>query len=67
MVVHSPMHERFTHINNEFYQPGDAVQLNTCSGYEDPNCSYQWHLTNIDDHLSYLGVKMGIDGCSAIL
>lgn len=67
MVVHSPMHERFTHINNEFYQPEDAVELKTCSGYEDPNCSYQWHITNIDDHLSYLGVKMGMDGCSAIL
>lgn len=67
MVVHSPMHERFTHISNEYYQPGDAVQLNSCSGYEDPACSYQWSLTNIDDHLLYLGVVMGTGGCSAIL
>lgn len=67
MVVHSPMHERFTHINGEYYQPGDAVELQVCSGYEDSSCSYQWHLTNIDDHLSYLGVKMGTGGCSAIL
>jgi len=67
MVVHTPMHERFTHINNEFYQPLDAVELKVCSGYEDPKCSYQWHFTSIDDHLSYLGVKMGMDGCSAIL
>jgi predicted lipase len=67
MVVHTPMHERFTHINGEFYQPGDAVELKTCSGYEDSDCSYQWHLTNIDDHLSYLGVTMGTGGCSAIL
>jgi len=67
MVVHCPMHERFTHISSEWYQPGDSVTLNACSGYEDPKCSYQWHKTNIDDHLLYLGVKMGIDGCSAIL
>lgn len=67
MVVHSPMHERFTHISNEWYQPSDAVALQACSGYEDAACSYQWHVTSIDDHLNYLGVKMGMDGCSAIL
>jgi hypothetical protein len=67
MVVHSPMHERFTHISNEFYQETDAVAVKTCVGYEDSSCSYQWHLTNIDDHLNYLGVVMGEGGCSAIL
>jgi len=67
MVVHTPMHERFTHISGESYQADDAIKLNTCSGYEDKDCSYQWHITNIDDHLFYLGVVMGEGGCSAIL
>lgn len=67
MVVHCPMHERFTHISGEYYQPDDAVHLNACSGYEDPNCSYQWSKTNVDDHLNYLGVVMGTGGCDAIL
>lgn len=66
MVPHSPMHERFTHISGEYYQPADAVQLQACTGYEDPNCSYQWHITSIDDHLLYLGVVMGESGCSAM-
>jgi len=67
MVVHSPMHERFTHISSEYYQYDDSMNLKTCSGYEDGDCSYQWHITNIDDHLNYLGVAMGVGGCSAIL
>jgi len=67
MVVHCPVSVRFTHINAEYYQPDDSITLWTCSGYEDPNCSYQWSKTNIDDHLLYLGVVMGLDGCSAVL
>eukprot|EP00602_Paraphysomonas_sp_CaronLab_P007640 CAMPEP_0185024244 /NCGR_PEP_ID=MMETSP1103-20130426/7239_1 /TAXON_ID=36769 /ORGANISM="Paraphysomonas bandaiensis, Strain Caron Lab Isolate" /LENGTH=255 /DNA_ID=CAMNT_0027557163 /DNA_START=94 /DNA_END=861 /DNA_ORIENTATION=+ len=67
MVVHIPMHERFRHISHEWYQPEDDIELNECSGYEDSTCSYQWHKTNVDDHLLYLGVVMGGDGCGAIL
>ena len=67
MVVHTPMHERFTHLSHEWYQATDDVNVVQCSGYEDPNCSYQWHITSIDDHLEYLGVVMGGDGCGPIL
>lgn len=67
MVVHIPLHQRFTHLSGEYYQPTDAVYLETCTGYEDPNCSYQWHVNNIKDHLYYLGVVFGSDGCSAVL
>jgi hypothetical protein len=67
MVVHSPMHERFTHISHEWYQPGDTVDVTACSGYEDPKCSYQWHITSIDDHLMYLGLEMGEGGCYNIM
>lgn len=59
MVPHSPMHERFTHISGEWYEPNDDVVLNACSGSEDPNCSYQWHITSISDHLYYLGLSLG--------
>ncbi|KAJ1402224.1 Alpha/Beta hydrolase protein, partial [Ochromonadaceae sp. CCMP2298] len=51
MVVHTPMHERFTHIAGEWYQDENDV-LNACVGYEDSNCSYQWHITSIDDHMN---------------
>ena len=72
MVPHSPMHERFTHIGNEKYEPDDnmnPVGLNDCIDYEDPYCSYQWHVTSIDDHLWYMGVTMGEsdDMCAEII
>lgn len=69
MVPHCPMHERFTHISGEWYEPDDNTpgHVNPCSGNEDPNCSYQWSVTSISDHLWYMGVVMGGGGCSAIL
>lgn len=66
MVVHTPPHETFTHISGEYYESDDTVSVMTCVGYEDPNCSYQWSITSISDHLYYMGVVMGGDGCSAI-
>lgn len=59
MVPHCPMHERFTHMDGEWYQ--DDAGLHMCTGYEDPNCSYQWHITSIDDHMWYLGLYLGCD------
>ena len=69
IVPHSPMHERFTHISHEYYQPDDSVTLTECHGNEDPTCSYQWHITSIDDHLQYLGLAMGESesACSQVL
>ena len=58
MVPHVPMHERFTHISGEYYEDQDH-SLKACSGYEDGSCSYQWHITNIDDHMNYLQLYMG--------
>jgi hypothetical protein len=57
MVPHVPMHERFTHISGEWYE--DSTGLKECSGLEDATCAYQWNLTNIDDHMNYLGLYMG--------
>lgn len=62
MVPHIPMHERFTHISGEWYE--DSKGMHQCTGYEDPNCSYQWHITSIDDHMHYLGLYMGCDAVS---
>lgn len=67
IVVHSPTHERFTHISGEYYEPDDEPFVQTCVGYEDPNCSYQWHITSVSDHLLYMGVVLGQDGCGEIL
>jgi len=64
MVPHVPMHERFTHISGEYYEDQDH-SIKQCSGYEDPTCSYQWHITNIDDHMHYLNLYMGCDAVSA--
>lgn len=66
IVPHCPMHERFTHISGEWYEADDTIHVNACEGYEDPNCSYQWHITSVDDHLWYMGVVLGGDGCSAL-
>lgn len=59
MVPHTPMHERFTHINGEWYQPGDDLYVQECVGNEDNDCSYQWHFTSIADHLYYFGLNLG--------
>jgi len=66
MVPHAPMHERFTHISGEYYEPNDKPAVVSCEGYEDPDCSYQWSITSISDHLLYMDVVMGGDGCDAI-
>ncbi len=63
MVPHVPMHERFTHHSGEYYEDGNGV-LHTCTGLEDPNCAYQWHITSIDDHMHYLGQYVGCDAVS---
>jgi predicted lipase len=62
MVPHCPTHERFTHIGGEFYED-PVLQLRTCVGLEDPNCSYQWHITSVDDHMLYLNKALGGEGC----
>ena len=70
MVVHTPTGARLQHISGEWYEPDNAVSpvaVSPCSGYEDPKCSYQWYMGNIDDHLWYMGVTLGADGCTAIL
>lgn len=73
MVLHVPMHERFTHLNGEFYESGDGVPVqfvectSTTKHPEDKNCSYQWHITSISDHLWYMGMTMGGDGCNGVI
>lgn len=66
IVPHVPMHERFTHIDGEWYQNGDgpSVPQQECVGYEDKNCSYQWNFTSIEDHMWYLNQYMGCDAVS---
>ena len=69
IVPHTPMHERFTHISGEYYEPDDSITLIECQGEEDPKCSFQWHITSIDDHMYYLGMMMGESdaACSQVL
>lgn len=70
MIVHSPPYGDYQHVNREFYEPDDSadpININTCNGYEDPNCSFQFYVDSIDDHLWYMGVTMGTGGCSAVL
>ncbi|RYG70456.1 lipase family protein [archaeon] len=56
-----PHPSRFTHHSGEWYE--DASGLRQCEGLEDSSCSYQWSLTNVDDHMHYLGLYMA---CSAV-
>jgi len=67
VVVHLPHSVRFTHIDKEWFQPTDAMNLQSCTGYEDEDCAYQYVGTSIKDHLYYLGVVLGEDGCFQIL
>jgi len=47
--------------NNIFYTTEDNTQWKLCSGGEDPKCADQYSILvcTVDDHLSYIGVKMG--------
>jgi len=47
--------------NNIFYTTEDNTQWKMCSGGEDQKCADQYSVLvcNVDDHLSYIGVKMG--------
>lgn len=56
IVPHVPMHEFYTHMNGEWYEDDSGIA--ECSGYEDPKCSYQWHITSTADHLIYLGLDV---------
>lgn len=67
IVPHIPTSKRFEHISGEYYEPDDQPYVQNCVGYEDPNCSYQWTITSISDHLFYMGVVLGGEGCDAIL
>jgi hypothetical protein len=63
IVPHVPIHYRYTHISGEWYENTEEWKgsVKACSGYEDPQCSYQWHITSIDDHMHYLGLYMGCE------
>lgn len=73
-VPHLPTSDtlrHYTHINGEYFQADRYnTALTECTGYEDPKCSYQYNAItsgSFDDHLNYLGVALGANGCSAIL
>lgn len=61
----------FLHVSNELWQPtDDAENIVACDdgdGAEDPRCSNSCaplHCTSKADHLTYLGVPLGIAGCA---
>ena len=63
IVPHVPIHRMingkiFTHISGEFYETetGDIIM---CEGYEDPQCSFQWYVIGVEDHLRYLNIPIG--------
>jgi hypothetical protein len=57
----------FTHTTNEIWYPGDgAEKFTSCEGGEDKHCSNSCaplRCTSVDDHLTYLGVRIGGGGC----
>eukprot|EP01031_Cornospumella_fuschlensis_P035660 gene35660-43249_t len=63
IVPHLPWYPYYEHILGEWYEDGDGV-LRECSGYEDPNCSFQWYSTNVKDHMVYLGLNVSCDALS---
>ena len=65
MVVHVPL-DRYLHIEGEWYE-NPELQLRECHGYQDSECSDQWFITSISDHLLYLGVPIGSDKCDELM
>lgn len=59
IVPHLPWHRRFVHISGEWYE--DENGIHQCTGYEDPNCAYQWYWLSVDDHLVYLNLQIDCD------
>jgi hypothetical protein len=57
----------FTHTSHEVWWPGDGVEKYVeCDGSEDKQCSDSCaplSCTSTDDHLTYLGVRLGNGGC----
>lgn len=41
----------------EWYEDGKGV-VHECTGYEDPDCSFQWYNTNVKDHMTYVGLYL---------
>ena len=64
IVPHMPLFDeaKFVHISGEWYF--DEVGVHECEGHEDKKCSFQWYLPSIVDHMHYLHVTMGIQGCT---
>eukprot|EP01040_Poterioochromonas_malhamensis_P011878 gene11878-12958_t len=60
IIPHTPWSERYVHIDGEWYED-EFNQIHPCTGYEDPNCSDQWYITSIDDHMLYLNQSMTCD------
>lgn len=65
MVVHVPL-DRYLHVQGEWYED-PVLELRECHGYQDSECSDQWYLTSISDHLLYLGVPLGSDACDELM
>lgn len=72
-VPHLPISgtfRHFVHMSGEYFQADrNDVALVQCTGFEDPHCSYQYNVFtsgSVDDHMHYLGVTLGSDGCGVI-
>jgi len=67
IVPHLPeevLHYR--HTNTEIWYTGDGSNYKICENSEDPDCSNSCapiHCDSIDDHLLYIGIKIGSDSC----
>jgi hypothetical protein len=71
VVPHIPTNlapQHFFHMTGEWYEDPTA-ELASCTGGEDSNCADQWNLFwewSVDDHLMYMGMKLGEGGCEYI-
>ena len=66
LVVHTPGPVFYLHMAGEWHQLKDTVDVIPCSGFEDENCAMQYTFTSISDHMEYLGLEMGSDGCAGV-
>jgi thioesterase domain-containing protein len=65
IVPHLPPHKpplTYTHLSGEYFEDASG-RVTRCEGHESMKCSYKYWKTNVNDHMTYLGVQVNAPKC----